>query len=320
MLWLLPIVSAVIAYLVSGAVVYLLASSGAITVNGQSQGILPVLVIGAGTDYALLLVARYREELRRHADRHEAMAFALHRAAPAILASSATVVLGMLCLLLRRAQLHPGPRAGARRRHRGHLPGDGHPAAGAAGGHRPLGLLAPAARLRLRRAHRLGRLGPRGSSHRPRGRARCGSAPRPCSPSPASAPCSSTRRACPPRTPTPRSSTPSAARRPWRRHGLADTSNTLLVVSTAESDAAVKQALSGVEGLTVPPGAPPVVQDGVAFNAALIDADVSSQRRLRHGASAPATRCTPCRVPRRWWAAARRSTSTPTRPPPGTTG
>ena len=58
-----------------------------------------ILVIGAGTDYALLLVARYREELRRHEDRHEAMAFALHRAAPAILASAATVAVGMLCLL-----------------------------------------------------------------------------------------------------------------------------------------------------------------------------------------------------------------------------
>ena len=55
-------------------------------------------MIGAGTDYALLLVARYREELRRHEDRHEAMAFALHRAAPAIFASAATVAVGMLCL------------------------------------------------------------------------------------------------------------------------------------------------------------------------------------------------------------------------------
>ena len=60
-----------------------------LTVNGQSQGILTVLVFGAGTDYALLLVARYREELRRHDDRHEAMAFALHRAGPAIGASGA---------------------------------------------------------------------------------------------------------------------------------------------------------------------------------------------------------------------------------------
>ena len=47
------------------------------TVNGQSSSILSVLVLGAGTDYALLLVARYREELRRHEDKHEAMALAL---------------------------------------------------------------------------------------------------------------------------------------------------------------------------------------------------------------------------------------------------
>ena len=78
--------------------VYLLAKYADLTVNGQSQAILGILVIGAGTDYALLLIARYREELRNHDDRHEAMAFALHRAAPAILASAATVVVGMLCL------------------------------------------------------------------------------------------------------------------------------------------------------------------------------------------------------------------------------
>ncbi len=97
-LWLLPIISAAVAYTVAGGVVYLLARYADLTVNGQSQAILGILVIGAGTDYALLLTARYREELRRHEDRHEAMAFALHRAAPAILASAATVVVGMLCL------------------------------------------------------------------------------------------------------------------------------------------------------------------------------------------------------------------------------
>ena len=97
-LWLLPIFSAVVALMTSEAVIYFLAKYADLTVNGQSQGILTVLVVGAGTDYALLLVARYREELRRHDDRHEAMAFALHRAAPAIVASAATVVVGMLCL------------------------------------------------------------------------------------------------------------------------------------------------------------------------------------------------------------------------------
>ena len=79
--------------------IYLLAEHAGLAVNGQSAGILTVLVFGAGTDYALLLVARYREELRRHEDRHEAMAFALHRAGPAIIASAATVIVGMLCLL-----------------------------------------------------------------------------------------------------------------------------------------------------------------------------------------------------------------------------
>ena len=99
-LWILPIFCAGVALFASQALIYFLAKYADLTVNGQSYAILTILVIGAGTDYALLLVARYREELRRHSDRHEAMAFALHRAAPAILASAATVVLGMLCLLL----------------------------------------------------------------------------------------------------------------------------------------------------------------------------------------------------------------------------
>jgi len=98
-LWILPIFCAGVALFTSQAIIYFLAKCADLTVNGQSQAILTILVIGAGTDYALLLVARYREELRRHDDRHEAMAFALHRAAPAILASAATVVLGTLCLL-----------------------------------------------------------------------------------------------------------------------------------------------------------------------------------------------------------------------------
>ena len=98
-LWVLPIFSAIVGLFTSQALIYFLAKYADLTVNGQSYAILTILVIGAGTDYALLLVARYREELRRHEDRHEAMGFALHRAAPALLASAATVALGMLCLL-----------------------------------------------------------------------------------------------------------------------------------------------------------------------------------------------------------------------------
>ncbi|MBV9095032.1 MAG: MMPL family transporter [Streptosporangiaceae bacterium] len=98
-LWLLPIMSAGVALVVAQAVIYLLTQHANLTVNGQSGGILVVLVLGASTDYALLLVARYREELRRHSDRHQAMAVALRRAGPAIIASGLTVVTGMLCLM-----------------------------------------------------------------------------------------------------------------------------------------------------------------------------------------------------------------------------
>jgi RND superfamily putative drug exporter len=99
LLWILPVASAGISLFIAQGVIYFLADSGTLTVNAQSSGILTVIVFGAGTDYALLLVARYREELRRHEDRHEAMAFALHRAGPAIFASGSTVIVGMLCLL-----------------------------------------------------------------------------------------------------------------------------------------------------------------------------------------------------------------------------
>jgi putative drug exporter of the RND superfamily len=99
-LWLLPLTCVFVALTAAQAVIYLLARNGGLTVNGQSAFILTVLVFGAGTDYALLLTARYREELRRHADRHQAMAVALGRAAPAIIASAATVILSLLTLLV----------------------------------------------------------------------------------------------------------------------------------------------------------------------------------------------------------------------------
>jgi RND superfamily putative drug exporter len=96
-LWLFPVISAGIALVSAEALIYLLARAG-LTVNAQSAGILYVLVFGAGTDYALLLTARYREELRRHEDRHEAMALAMRRAGPAIIASAGTVILSLLTL------------------------------------------------------------------------------------------------------------------------------------------------------------------------------------------------------------------------------
>ncbi len=106
MLWILPIFSVIVALGTALGLIYFLAKYADLTVNGQSQAIVSILVIGAGTDYALLLVARYREELRRHEDRHEAMAFALHRATPAIIASGATVIVGHALPDPRRDELH----------------------------------------------------------------------------------------------------------------------------------------------------------------------------------------------------------------------
>ena len=99
-LWLVPLAVIGIADQVASAIVYLLARYQGLVVNGESAGILRVLVFGAGTDYALLLIARYREELREHEDRHVAMGKALLGAGPSILASSATVTISLLVLAL----------------------------------------------------------------------------------------------------------------------------------------------------------------------------------------------------------------------------
>jgi RND superfamily putative drug exporter len=95
--WVFPLLAVFFAEGVVRGLGYLLASSG-VVINGQVGGILLILVFGAGTDYALLLTARYREELRRIEDKHEAMRIAVRQAAPAILASAGTVVAALLCL------------------------------------------------------------------------------------------------------------------------------------------------------------------------------------------------------------------------------
>ena len=95
--WVLPLAAVLVAEAVVRGLGYLLAEAG-VVINGQTGGILLVLVFGAGTDYALLLTARYREELLRTEDKHEAMQVALVRAGPAILASAGTVVAALLCL------------------------------------------------------------------------------------------------------------------------------------------------------------------------------------------------------------------------------
>ena len=99
MFFLIPLVSVLFAEALSRSLGYGVSEIG-FTVNGQSSSIMSVLVLGAGTDYALLLVSRYREELHHTADRHEAMRVALSSAGPAILASAATAIAALLCLMI----------------------------------------------------------------------------------------------------------------------------------------------------------------------------------------------------------------------------
>ncbi|MDI9914097.1 MMPL family transporter [Rhodococcus sp. IEGM 1379] len=97
-LWFFPLFSALLAIGLSSMVIYYLAKAEILTLTGQSQGILFVLVIGAGTDYALLIISRYREELHNYPNRFDAMIRAWRESVPAITASAATVILGLLCL------------------------------------------------------------------------------------------------------------------------------------------------------------------------------------------------------------------------------
>ena len=99
-LWLLPVFSSVFALQLAQAIMYELVKHAGVVVSGQSGGILTVLVFGVGTDYALLLVARYREELHNYEDKHEAMRVALSRSSPAVAASALTVMLATLGLLV----------------------------------------------------------------------------------------------------------------------------------------------------------------------------------------------------------------------------
>ena len=97
-LWLIPLLVVGTVDGMSGGVVRSLASWLGINLDGSITGILSVLVFGAGTDYALLLISRYREELLLFKNKNEAMARALREAAPAIIASGTTVILALLTL------------------------------------------------------------------------------------------------------------------------------------------------------------------------------------------------------------------------------
>ncbi|MEU4243527.1 MMPL family transporter [Actinoplanes sp. NPDC026619] len=99
-LWFIPLMAVGAAALTAMATVYLLVKGFGIVINSQNSALLTILVFGVGTDYALLLIARYRETLHHHENVRVAMVHALRGAAPAIVASAATVVAGLLCLLV----------------------------------------------------------------------------------------------------------------------------------------------------------------------------------------------------------------------------
>ncbi|MCA2213979.1 MMPL family transporter [Wangella sp. NEAU-J3] len=99
-LWLVPLAVVGIADRIASSLVALLSRHTGLVIGDSTVGIVTVLVFGAGTNYALLLISRYREELRRHPDRREAMRRALRGAGPAVAASAATVVLSLLTLML----------------------------------------------------------------------------------------------------------------------------------------------------------------------------------------------------------------------------
>ncbi|HWK29747.1 MAG TPA: MMPL family transporter [Solirubrobacter sp.] len=97
---LVPLAVVGIAYVVAGGVTYLLVRTGVTTASGQTTAILIVLMFGAGTDYCLLIVARFRDELRRTADVDAAITAATARTGPAILSAGAIVVVAMLVLIV----------------------------------------------------------------------------------------------------------------------------------------------------------------------------------------------------------------------------
>ena len=99
-LWLVPLTVIGIGDRVAARTLEGISGAFGFEIDGSITGITSVLVFGAGTNYALLLIARYREELRRHESRHEAMQTAVGGAAPAILSSSGTVILALLSLLI----------------------------------------------------------------------------------------------------------------------------------------------------------------------------------------------------------------------------
>ena len=214
-LWLIPVISAGTALFISQAVIYYLADSDSLTVNAQSSAILTVIVFGAGTDYALLLVARYREELRTAPGPSRGDGLRPAPCRPCDLRLGRHRHRRHALPPRRDDELDQGPRPGRRDRHRRRPARHADPATGPARRLRTLDLLAGPSDLRLRRPHPRRLLGPDRRPHRPRPAPHLGRHVASSWPSPPSASSSSTRRAWRTRTPSTRRPSPSSARRSW---------------------------------------------------------------------------------------------------------
>ena len=247
------------------------------------------------------------------------MAFALHRAAPAILASAATVVIGMLCLLLRRPQLHRGPRSGPRHRRRRHLPGDGHAAPGAAGDLSAAGSSGPSARLRLAPSRRPTASGPASVARISPARARVWVVD---------------RRAPADRLPRPLQARHLRAVDRGHLHEGVRLHQGPEAAGRARPVRHLQHRAGGRQHRRRPPpsarrwrastasASPPSQSwptDARAFEAT-IDADISSTAAFDIVEDVARRRARGRRAPTRWWVAARRSTSTPRSPANATTG
>ena len=95
-----PLFAVSFVYFIAGAVGALLAQQFGFNINGQASGIMTIILFGSGTDYCLFVSSRYKEELIKHQDKHQAMNIAVNAVGPAVLSSGSTILVASAILLL----------------------------------------------------------------------------------------------------------------------------------------------------------------------------------------------------------------------------
>ncbi|PZC40951.1 MAG: putative drug exporter of the RND superfamily [Chloroflexi bacterium] len=95
-----PLLAVGIVYFIAGTLGAVFANEFGFSINGQSSGIMTIILFGSGTDYCLFISSRYREELLRHENKHDAMQITMQSVGPAVLSSSGTIIIASLILLI----------------------------------------------------------------------------------------------------------------------------------------------------------------------------------------------------------------------------